>query len=126
MSRRPPLGVLAIAQIAESLKKNPVVWDRMFKDGVIPHEVHLGGRAVPLGKYLRSQLLDYIGFTKDAKEAINQKVVYEKSLEMLDMFKAAFDPSKVQTYQTIYNRENQGRIIKAEAKHRIFRPAKSL
>lgn len=126
MSLKPGLGVNAISHIAEQLKKNKWVWDKMHTEQDVPPTVHFGGREVALGRYMLNNLREQIGFTAAIIKNTKGKAAYDKSVEMSLLFEAAFANKEAQTYTDVYRAQNQQRILQVEARSRIFNPQRTL
>lgn len=127
MSRMPGLGATAIAQIAETLKKNPLVWDSIHDRYEVPRTLNFGKRKIYLDRYTWNGLLSAIGFTDEVIKKVKQKSAMEASEEMCALLKAALGDSEdvsreTKTFRDIYEGEQHAALEKTYGKHHQYRP----
>lgn len=126
MSLKPGLGVNAIAHMAEKLKRNDWVWNKLHTEQDVPKTIDFGGRTVALGSYMLNALREHIGFTAGVIKNTKGKAGYDASVEMSILFEAAFANQTAQTYKDVYKAQNAQRILQVEAKEKISRSVRTL
>lgn len=117
MSLRPGLGSAAMLKMSPLFLSGDL--QRLVQNtGDVPHQLRLGKRSIPLGRYLRAQLRSAIGIPPATIEANKQRFLYERAIELQELFKAtpgalsikdAYLTSKT---QEIRNVESRARVWK--------------
>lgn len=115
-SRRPGLGYPAIPVLAKALKASGVI--RSPSD--VPRQLKVGKRRIPVGRYLRQKLLEYMGFSDEEIRLAKQEVTFEKSLELSALFKAALASGEALSLKETYVKSVHQRILQTEARAKIW------
>lgn len=102
MSRRPGLGAGAMGIIAKTLCESGHGMALIEDTGDVPHEVRIGRRRIPLGRYLLRRLREAVGFTPEYIAHIRQTGAYDKSVEMLALLQGAQNNAPVGTVKEVY------------------------
>lgn len=119
MSRRPGIGADAMRILADTLHSKHGL-DEIERVGDVPHQLKIGKRSIPLGRYLRSKLREEMGFKPEMVEAVKQRFFSERSLEVLALFK----DSEALSLSDALLKKNLGRIQSVEARSKIRRAKK--
>lgn len=93
MSLKPGIGADAVADIADALFQ-PGVMERILSTGDVPHSLRIGGKHMPLGRYLRAKLRDAIGMTDGWRDAYKEA----KSDHLRSLFYLSQDNPKIQAF----------------------------
>lgn len=120
MSRRPGLGSGAMSIVADAVRGHYECY------GDIPSQLRVGKRAIPLGRFLRKRLFEYLGVSPEQIEQYKQKTVMEQSLELRDLLLAALETSPLATTRSVYLESAKGRIAQTEARAAIWRKRNQL
>lgn len=112
MSNRPGIGAAAAEMIAKQLLSTANGWIT----GDVPHELTIGKRKIPLGRYLLRKLRENVGFTEEYTKGLRDQVSQEKSLELL----ALLQNSILDTPRQAYLASIQQRIRQTEARAAIY------
>lgn len=85
MSLRPGIGALAVEEIADALtsEHGPTLLERQ---GDVPTVLKHGSRAMPLGKYLRRKIRDYVIPGKEAQAEVKEKNLALYAQKMRELF----------------------------------------
>lgn len=127
MSNRPGIGAASVEAIADVLFNGPG-YDEFIKLGDVPRQIKIGGKTVPLGRYLRNKLRDAIGMDSATREKIKQEFFNEMSI----LQKAAYISEKEKTgafpvsYKEKILSDNKQKILNLETRTTIFEGKKSL
>lgn len=113
MSNRPGIGAGAMEIMARTLGSQYLSWET----GDVPSELKIGGKRVPLGRYLLARLRKEMGFSDDYVKAIRDGKSYEKSIEMLALLSAS---KEVETVRSAYARDVEARVASLEARAKIY------
>lgn len=112
MSNRPGIGSGAMALVAKAVS------EEFKKTGVVPTQLHLGKRTVPLGRYLLKELRRFLDTSgSEAKQAF----MMEQSLELRSLLSAALETTPLATSRSVYLESVKQRILQAEARAAIFK-----
>lgn len=123
MSRRPGIGAAAMTVLSEQLHTDHGL-DEVAALGDVPHQLRLGKKSIPLGRYLRRILREEIGMPEHLVQAARDRFTQEKSLEVLSLLKNSLNSSaSADTAQSVIVAENLGRIRSVEARSKL-RPHK--
>lgn len=103
MSNRPGIGADAMAIVGEALFNKHVV-NQIEIDGDVPSSLSHGRRSLPLGRYLRQKLRDYVG----QPDEYNGENIWRYSVEMSSLYQDAIkaSPNKAISRQEILSSEN--------------------
>lgn len=126
MSRRPGIGGEAVKVIAKALCDNGHGMALLEETGDIPHELQIGRRKIPLGRYLLAKLREAVGFTPEYIAEIKQKGAYESSVEMLALLDRAFAVEAVPSPKSAYLLDASQKIANVEARSKVWRSKRSL
>lgn len=137
MSNRPGIGAPAMAVIAEQLF-TPAGVAEFQRTGDVPRSLLIGGRQIPLGKYLRRVLRDAIGMDDSWKGKLTEAFFAEKQSEMLALL-GVKELDSGSTAGTLYKalgtkgplaslikERDQGKIWSVEARSKIVKKGKTL
>lgn len=107
MSLRPGLGGTAMADVADSIYSSSHAKQDILNNGMVPMSLKMGGKSLPLGRYLRRKLSDEIGTSQEFDQA--KKMEYQQ--EMLDMHTIAqndpkLSPEEKLTIKSVLLRKN--------------------
>lgn len=116
MSLNPGIGFGAMSVIAEAIKDCADDW---FLNPDVPNMVKIGGKDVPLDRYLISKLRIAAGITVLQEREIRKWSVYEKSREVLQVFKDAQDVSGTSTIRSAFVKSIEGRLDRVEARSKL-------
>lgn len=119
MSRRPGIGASAMDIIAKTLCESGHGMALIEDTGDVPHELRIGRRRIPLGRYLLRKLREAVGFTPEYIAHIKQTGAYEKSVEMLALLQAAADNAPLNTVKSVYKKEVIQKIRNVESRSNI-------
>lgn len=114
MSRKPGIGKKGVLKIAEVLKKKGEKYTIKYED---IRSIKIGGRMVPLPRYLRDAVLEYFGFGEDFKQ--DELLRYQNDL---------FDAFLLED-GCIYNHHQdffEGKRIRQESLTKIYKQKRSL
>lgn len=127
MSRRPGIGSAAMATVASALQAGLPHADAEAS-GDVPHELRLGGRKVPLGRFLREKLRVAVGYTPEYIAEVKSTATYEKSLELSALLDRAIKaaPNTSVSKTSIYLQEVKQAILQVEARYKLFKQKRSL
>lgn len=117
MSRNPGIGKPFVIEIAKRLYLK-TGWD-ITKEKDVPKKLHVDGKNLMLGRYLRHMLREEIGMTDEWKEALKQEWVSELDQEMFPLRIAAKSTKKAA--QQLFVEKNMGRIASIEARSKLRR-----
>lgn len=120
MSTRPGIGANAASQIARDLASNPS-WERANDD--VPRQLKIGGRTIPMGRYLLRKCREELGFTEDYINFLKDRVSYDRSIDMLALL--ANSPSN-STFKAAYLSDIEGQLLQVEARAEIFKKRDTL
>lgn len=126
MSRRPGLGSAAMELIAKTLVESGHGMALIEDSGDVPHELRIGRRRIPLGRYLLRKLREAVGFTPEYIAHIKQVGAYDKSVEMLALLKAAADNQPLATARSVYLKEVQQKVLQVEARSNLRKKRSTL
>lgn len=124
MSNRPGIGAAAIKDLADFVLSDTGASD-LILTGDVPTQLRHGGKKMPLGRYLRRKLREYLGF----KEIGGQKEVLQKnSAEMHELLRDVLGIEKYSSCAEVRSAQikaaldkvNFGKIRKLETKHKIY------
>lgn len=113
MSLRPGLGSGAMSIVAQTLKNQVQSWET----GDVPHELKLGKRKIPLGRYLLSTLRDRVGFEADYVAKIKEEAAFQQSLDMLTVFA---NTENALTVTEAYKKDTLQKILQVESRYNIW------
>lgn len=119
MSRKPGLGAAAMAIIAETLNKTVSTWE----SGDVVHELKIGKRSIPLGRYLIRTLRNRVGFTEEYVSQIKEEATFQRSLDMLALFS---DTSDALTVTEAFKKDTAQKIAQIESRYNIWLSKRSL
>lgn len=114
MSNRPGIGAAAMETVARQL--NSTYWD--WKDGDVPHQLQIGQRKIPLGRYLLSRLRKEVGFSEEYTKEVRDRASWEKSVEMQSLLNGVQDGS---TIKAKYLEDIEGRLRQVEARAALMK-----
>lgn len=126
MSRRPGLGAAAMGIIAKSLCESGHGMALIEDTGDVPHEVRIGRRSIPLGRFLLRKLREAVGFTPEYISHIRQTGAYDKSVEMLALLQGAQNNAPIGTVKEVYLKEIIQKVRQVEARSSLHRKRGSL
>lgn len=118
MSNRPGIGKPAAELIAKQLQANYQSW----KTGDVPHELQIGKRKIPLGRFMLRKLREAVGFSEEYTKGLRDQVSMERSVELLALLKN----SVLDTPRQAYLQEIAQRVRQTEARAAIFAKRGSL
>lgn len=124
MSRRPGLGKNAMALIAKGLSESGNI-DRI-PSGDVPAMLELGKRKIPLGRFLLKALREAVGFTPEYIDHLKQRGIYDQSLQLSALLKAALETEKSATTRSVYLESAHQKILQTEARARLFKKQEKL
>lgn len=113
MSRRPGLGATAMGTISKALLDAGLSWET----GDIPHELRIGGKRIPLGRYLLGKLRKEVGFTDEYTKEVRDRASYERSVDMLGVFASKEGAA---SFREAYSTEIAQRLLDIEARSLIY------
>lgn len=114
MSNRPGIGADAVRTIGRALVDTAQGWE----SGDVPSQLRIGGKLVPLGRYLLDKLRSEVGFTEEYKKEVRDSKTFERSIEL----QAMLENSKgAGTFKAAFLENVEGQILQVEARAKIFR-----
>lgn len=113
MSRRPGLGTEAVKIIAKQLLSNGQSWE----SGDVPHELRIGKRRIPLGRFMLKLLRSEVGFTDEYSKEVRDRASMERSLELLALFT---NSEGSLTITEAYKKEIAQKLLQVETRSKIF------
>lgn len=116
MSTNPGLGAKAMETIASQL--NGVHLDNL---GDVPHQLKVGRKSIPLGRYLLGKLRENVGFTDEYIQKVKNDLAYDQGLELLALQQAAINNQEVGSKKEIYLANAEGRLAQTEGRARLFK-----
>lgn len=119
MSNRPGIGAKAMEALAARLNSTYTDW----ADGDVPHQLQIGKRTIPLGRYLLSRLRREVGFKEELIKEIRDRKSYEKSIEMQALFT---DSSPDSTFKATYLNDIEGKLRNVEARAALYKKRRTL
>lgn len=125
MSNRPGIGAEAMMTIAKQLCASGHGM-ALLERGDIPHELQIGGKKVPLGRYLLHKLREAVGFTPDYIKQVKDTISHERSFEMLALFQAAIVNAEVLTIKEAHALEVAGKVAAIEGRAKVYGQMRSL
>lgn len=117
MSNRPGIGADAAKIIAERLLERHLDWST----GDVPHELKIGKRSIPLGRYLLRKVRERVGFSEEYIKGIRDQVSYEQSVELQALFADALLTSPLATPRQVYIERITQRLRDTEARAKLFK-----
>lgn len=125
MSLRPGLGAWAVRDIGEGYMATSGALDQVARDEDVPSSFKLGGKSLPLGRYLRRRLRYELGFGSadapdkaKAKSALEMRVLFEESQKDSE--------NKSKSVTQIIVDSNAQKIINLEAREKIWASKETL
>lgn len=122
MSNRPGIGAGAAELIAQRLLERHLDWST----GDVPHELKVGSRTIPLGRYLLRKLRQHVGFSEVYIKEIRDKVSHEESVEMSALLQAALLTSPSATPRQVYLERMLQRIRNTEARALLYKKREAI
>lgn len=119
MSRRPGLGAGAMGVAAAALQKTYLGWD----GGDVPHELQVGKRKIPLGRFLLDKLRREVGFTDEYIKEIRDRSTMERSIELQALLHHSPDAP---SFKAAYLQDIEGKLASVEARAKIWKKRRTL
>lgn len=121
MSNRPGIGAPAMEVLRDALF-TPAGIAEFDRVGDVPHQLRMGVRSIPLGRYLRSRLRAEIGMPVGWINELKKNFQLERSAEVLGLLQAAITAGELApSAQSAVVQENLGRIQSVEVRSTIRR-----
>lgn len=119
MSLKPGIGADAMNIISMSLQRGLITADQ---NSDVPTQLHVGRKALPLGRYLIKKLREEVGYTEEYAKSLRDEISYQRSLEMCALFQAGeFD-----TFRQVHARSIGSKIEQVKKRQTIFTSRRSL
>lgn len=122
MSNKPGIGRDAADIIAKRLLERHLDWST----GDVPHELRIGKRTIPLGRYLLRRLRTQVGFSEEYIKEIRDKVSLEQSVELQALLQDALLTSPSATPRQVYLDRIIQRLRDTEARAKLFKKREAL
>lgn len=119
MSNRPGIGASAMRVISRSLIDNAQDW----KSGDVPHNLRVGKRLIPIGRYLLNKLREECGFTEEYIKEVRDSLSMEKSLDMQAL--RLNSPGAI-SFKASYLDDIEGKLASVEARANIWKKRRSV
>lgn len=127
MSLRPGIGALALGDLTEILKRDYCL-QHIIDTGDVPNSLKVGGKTMPLGRYMRRKLRELIGVynvnpvTGEVSHGAPKEILQKIEQEVLVMFKSSFPDKEVTSHavKSLLISSNMGRVASMEARAKIF------
>lgn len=126
MSLNPGIGAAAMAVIADALHSDAGL-DEIVSTGDVPSAVRVGGRLVPIGRYLRSKLRSEMGMPQRMVDEAKQQALLKWAFEVQDVFKDRLGSASAQDAVTVasaFVEKKAGKIASVEARSKLTRKDK--
>lgn len=114
MSNRPGIGAPAMATIARSLYD----YNAVSSKGELPGQLRVGGKRIPIGRYLLSKLSDELGMPDHVRKAWKEKVSWERSVELQSLL---LHSEAAQTFKAAFLSDIEGEIARVEARANLWK-----
>lgn len=124
-SNRPGIGATAIQVIAGAMSSEAGLAE-MERTGDVPPALKMGGKSIPLGRYLRQKLRDELHFSEEDKLAVKQAWLDEKFVEMLRLQKDYEDHKALVTHKQRWLKKKEGALINFEGRSKLYDQKKEL
>lgn len=133
MSLRPGIGAVAIDDIAAVIK-SPFALQSLLDDGDVPNALKIGGRSLPLSRYLRKKLRQVIGVyninpvTGEVSHGAPKEKIHELEQKLLALYQDSQPDQEVTTQKvkSFIVKSNQTRVASMEARTKIYSARKKL
>lgn len=129
MSLRPGIGAGAMVNVGEQLLTNGGC-ELILREGDVPTALKQGKKSLPLGRYLRKKLREFMGFPETGGQKEGLKIWEE---EMREVFKEALNGERIfnpevrqDAYKRILLQKNAQKVLNLESKAKIFKKGGSL
>lgn len=119
MSNRPGIGADAMSVIAKQLLDMPQSWE----SGDVPHELRIGKKKVPLGRYLLKRLRHAVGFSEEYTKEVRDRLSLSRSVDMLALL---HNSKEAGTFKAAFLEEIEGRLAQVEARSKLFKKRDTL
>lgn len=128
MSLRPGIGAEAMSDVVRSIRALGV--KRVLQDGDVPSQLRHGMRDLPLGRYLRRKLREYMGFdSADAPEQTRETYLAEmralRKVETATASALARQGKFSSTYEIMLDKDGQ-KLRNMVARFKIFDSKKTI
>lgn len=123
MSLKPGIGADASSSLAKVLLSDYGLTS-MKQKGDVPHVIKIGGKEVPLDRYIRGKIREKIGANKETP----RKALEKYGEEMRGVFKEVLDMAvkKNQTWHEAYVNKNKGEFDSMDKKESIQKQRRTL
>lgn len=122
MSLRPGIGAYAADDIARVVD-TPFGLRELIDSGDVPATLKMGGKSLPLARYIRGKIREKLGMDKKAPEKAQR--LY--SLQMMDVFNEARSNPKLMagcvSRADLWKRLNSAKAVSLEARYKMFESA---
>lgn len=118
MSNRPGLGAPAVPRLGAALRDTYQSWE----SGDVPSQLRIGGRNIPIPRYLLAKLRAECGFSREYVDALKAEKTFTQSLEL----SAVFQNSPNFSFSEAYRRQVEGKLAQTEARYQIWKSKRSL
>lgn len=117
MSNRPGIGALAVPAIADALTTDAGA-SSIIRNGDIPPALAIGGRSLPLGRYLRQKIRKYLGHDPKTPEIMLLQLQQEKT----DLIAAELQKpeNKNKSVKAIFVDLNRQKVLNLETRMKIY------
>ena len=121
MSLKPGIGAPAVPELADLVTSDPGVSAvELLQD--VPFVLKHGGKPMPLGKYLRRKLRDYVVPDKAAQTEVKEKALLAQQmqvLELLEGYSSATENVGRDKWE-VFREKRKQKIVNKESKFKVF------
>lgn len=118
MSNRPGIGADAMTIVADTLFTQKGVKE-LLKTGDVPHQLQIGRKKIPLGRYLVNRLRDEVGLPPDQVEKIKKNWQEESAQRMLLLQEHALNSKDCLSFSQLVAEEDKQKIRNIETRSKI-------
>ena len=118
MSNRPGIGSAAVDVLVDALSSN----HHADNQDDVPHQLKIGQKSIPLGRYLRAKLRERMGYTPEYIEALKDEFTRSRSLEMLALQKT----HGALTVREAFIEHLHQKILQVEGRFKLYNQRKTL